>query len=220
MESDAIALVTMHGAKGLEWPVVIPVNCVSRFRHRDPFVHRASNDTVHWLLGDIAPPGLSAACEEERAGLQREREQLWYVACTRARDLLVLPEIPDASPDSWARVLDLAVPGLIEVQASVPAGWAPQVASPGRNNQTAATFLAEQSAIQAAARPLDWLRPSDADADRLGEPDAAWEADVPQATHGRIVGAGRFRGLILHKLLEEIILGELPPQKDGPGDKG
>ncbi len=211
--ADAIALVTMHGAKGLEWPVVIPVNCVSRFRHRDPFVHRASNDTVHWLLGDIAPPGLSAACEEERAGLQREREQLWYVACTRARDLLVLPEIPDASPDSWARVLDLAVPGLIEVQASVPAGWAPQVASPGRNNQTAATFLAEQSAIQAAARPLDWLRPSDADADRLGEPDAAWEADVPQATHGRIVGAGRFRGLILHKLLEEIILGELPPQK-------
>ena len=49
--------------------------------------------------------------------------------------------------------------------------------------------------------------------DRLGEPDAAWEADVPQAAHGRIVGAGRFRGLILHKLLEEVILGELPPQR-------
>ena len=91
LDDDAIALATMHGAKGLEWPVVIPVNCASQFRRRDAFVHRACDDTLHWLLGDVVPPGLAVAHEEERAGTAREREQLWYVACTRARDLLVPP---------------------------------------------------------------------------------------------------------------------------------
>ena len=38
----------------------------------------------------------------------RERERLWYVACTRARELLIVPELPQAEQKSWARVVDLA----------------------------------------------------------------------------------------------------------------
>jgi ATP-dependent exoDNAse (exonuclease V) beta subunit len=37
----------------------------------------------------------------------RQRERLWYVACTRARDLLVVPCLPAADSRSWSRIVDL-----------------------------------------------------------------------------------------------------------------
>ena len=44
-EDGAIQLVTMHSAKGLEWPVVIPVNTGTQRRSPEPFVHRPADDT-------------------------------------------------------------------------------------------------------------------------------------------------------------------------------
>jgi len=114
-EGDAIELITIHSAKGLEWPVVIPINTATLLRSREPFVHRADDDTLHWVIGDVVPPELLAALETDSESLMRERERLWYVACTRARELLIAPELPQAEPKSWARILDLghgALPSL------------------------------------------------------------------------------------------------------------
>ena len=46
-EGEGIELLTIHGAKGLEWPVVIPINTATLLRSRDPFVHRATDNTLH-----------------------------------------------------------------------------------------------------------------------------------------------------------------------------
>jgi ATP-dependent exoDNAse (exonuclease V) beta subunit len=92
-EGDAIEIITIHSAKGLEWPVVIPVNTATLLRSREPFVHRASDSTLHWV-GDVVPPDLLLALASDDESLARERERLWYVACTRARELLVVPELP------------------------------------------------------------------------------------------------------------------------------
>ncbi|MBN9179076.1 MAG: UvrD-helicase domain-containing protein, partial [Microbacterium sp.] len=54
-DGDAVEIVTIHSAKGLEWPVVMPVNTATRFRKRDPFVHRPADDTVHWVVRDVVP---------------------------------------------------------------------------------------------------------------------------------------------------------------------
>jgi hypothetical protein len=77
------------------------------------------------------------------------------------------------------------------------------------NAQTAERFAAERVTIDAAAVPLTWIRPSDYDPDRISaieaialEPGDAPEVDAP-------VGAGRVRGLLLHKLMEEVLTGEL-----------
>ena len=43
----------------------------------------------------------------------RERERLWYVACTRARELLVVPELAQAEQKSWARVVNLGHDALL-----------------------------------------------------------------------------------------------------------
>jgi CRISPR-associated exonuclease Cas4 len=99
-ESDAIQVVTMHSAKGLEWPVVIPINTATLRRSREPFVHCPSDDTLHWMLGDVRPPDLDHALRADDESLAREQERLLYVAGTRARDLLILPVLSGASQNS------------------------------------------------------------------------------------------------------------------------
>jgi CRISPR-associated exonuclease Cas4 len=210
-ESDtAVSLVTIHSAKGLEWPVVIPVNTVTQLRGPDQFVHRQSDDTLHWVLGGLPPPHLAAAQAEEAASEAWERERLWYVAMTRARDLLVLPEVVGASPASWARVIDLGTARLpeLDVAALAPTARSRPTAEP--NAQTAAVFASEAEAVAAAAPPVVWRRPSDHDPDRavLEEVEAGDAAgDLVEAP--RPAGAGRVRGILLHKLMEEMITGEL-----------
>ncbi len=207
---DAISLVTVHSAKGLEWPVVIPINTGTQLRGPDQFVHRQSDDSLHWVLGGLLPPHLADARAEEAAGAARERERLWYVACTRARDLLVLPELVGAKATSWARVLDLGTARLPELQLSAPHGHRRQRPTAEQNRQTPELFAAETAAVTAAAPPIVWRRPTDHDSDRpeFQEVGAGEIADDLGAVM-RPVGAGRVRGILLHKLLEEMVTGEL-----------
>jgi CRISPR-associated exonuclease Cas4 len=208
-EGDAIELITIHSAKGLEWPVVIPINTATLLRSREPFVYRSDDDTLHWVIGDVVPPELLAALETDDQSLMRERERLWYVAATRARELLIVPELPQAERRSWARVVDMACDRLpaLDVSHLSPLGH-PVTADPP-NMQTVETFAAEASAIDAAAIPLTWSRPSDHDTDRLPmiEAISLESGDAPEAEAP--VGAGRVRGLLLHKLMEEVLTGEL-----------
>jgi len=208
-EGDAIEIITIHSAKGLEWPVVIPINTGTLLRSREPFVYRAADETLHWVIGDVVPPALLLALESEAASLARERERLWYVACTRARELLVVPELPQARQRSWARIVDLARRDLPQLDVShlTPAASAPN--DEFSNGQTPDVFAKERTTIAAAATPLQWLRPSDSDPDRMpmGEAIAielgdALDTELP-------IGPGRVRGVLLHKLMEEALTGEL-----------
>ncbi|MBX4421555.1 hypothetical protein K4H00_26465, partial [Mycobacterium tuberculosis] len=57
----AVEIVTIHSAKGLEWPVVIPINSTTELYRPDQFVHRQSDNSLHWMIGGVAPPELAAA---------------------------------------------------------------------------------------------------------------------------------------------------------------
>lgn len=212
ISQDAIELLTMHSAKGLEWPVVIPINTASEFRSPDQFVHRRADDTLHWVVGGVEPPDLAAARAEEAASESSQRARIWYVACTRARDLLILPTIPGRGGNNWARTVNLRhdeVPEL-DLQAlhgiDLPAGEATT------NQQTAERFAEEAAVVQAASPEITWRRPSDHDADRLTPIDVPGLSSLEVAEAlavGEIAGAGRIRGIVLHKLMEEFISGEL-----------
>ncbi|WP_247279095.1 UvrD-helicase domain-containing protein [Bradyrhizobium sp. 182] len=206
---DSVEIVTMHSAKGLEWPVVITVNSSTQFKPQDQFVYRQSDDTIHWIIGGIEPPELAAAREEEEFSEARQRERLWYVATTRARDLLVIPDLPGAPSRSWSRVMDLGQKRLPEIREDAlpePIMSAPQ---PIANNQTVAVFAAEGERLTAASPPILWNRPSDRDADRSADLVDAFVVDAAADVTARIVGAGALRGTILHKLMEELLTGEL-----------
>jgi ATP-dependent exoDNAse (exonuclease V) beta subunit len=208
-EGDAIEIITIHSSKGLEWPVVIPINTVTLLRSREPFVHRASDDTLHWVIGDVVPPDLRSALQSDGESLTRERERLWYVACTRAREVLIVPDLPQSSQTSWAKIVDLGHRDLPEVDLSRFDYAAPTPAADPPNLQTPDIFGAERAAVIESAVPLTWLRPSDHDADRVPSTETIVidSADPPETELP--VGAGRLRGLLLHKLMEEVLTGEL-----------
>ena len=74
----AVEIVTIHSAKGLEWPVVIPINSTTELYRPDQFVHRQSDNTLHWMLGGVAPPELAAARAAESLEDANQRERIWY----------------------------------------------------------------------------------------------------------------------------------------------
>ncbi len=166
---DSVEIVTMHSAKGLEWPVVITVNSSTRFKPQDQFVYRQSDDTIHWIVGGIEPPALAAAREEEEFREARQRERLWYVATTRARDLLVIPDLPGAPSRSWSRVMDLGQKQLPEIRADVLPEPVPNVVQSVANDQTETVFAAEGERLAGASPPIVWDRPSERDTDRSAE---------------------------------------------------
>lgn len=161
------------------------------------------------MIGDVVPPELRAALDTDDESLMRERERLWYVACTRARELLIVPELAQAEQKSWARVVNLGHDALPELDVSRMTPAPTPISADPPNAQTAELFAAERAVIEEAAVPLTWVRLSDHDPDRLQAIESitldagdAPEADLP-------VGAGRVRGLLLHKLMEEVLTGEL-----------
>jgi ATP-dependent exoDNAse (exonuclease V) beta subunit len=206
---DSVEIVTMHSAKGLEWPVVITVNSSTSFKSQDQFVYRQSDDTIHWIIGGIEPPELVAAREEEEFREARQRERLWYVATTRARDLLVIPDLPGAPSRSWSRVMDLGQKQLSEIPADILPEPFPSTVQPASNDQTSTVFAAESEKLAAASPPIVWDRPSERDADRGTEPVDLFVVDAASDVTARIVGGGTLRGTILHKLMEELLTGEL-----------
>ncbi|WP_413353915.1 ATP-dependent helicase [Microbacterium sp. 1P06AB] len=79
LAGDAVALGTVHGAKGLEWPVVFLPSLTKR---RFPSARAGRAQT--WLV----PQDLFDASRYE--GSDADERRLFYVAATRARDWLVL----------------------------------------------------------------------------------------------------------------------------------
>lgn len=214
-EQQSVALITIHSAKGLEWPIVIPINMTGTPRGETGIMHdRRSARFSIFVLG-VEPPAygaLKALNEEEQA---RERVRLWYVAATRARDLLVLPRHSATLPDkSWARAVDLGLPSLPGLDPGQLGDAKPRAVDASENLQTQAIFAAEAERIAKAERKITWKRPSRSEAEQVEGPPPLPIFTDPEAVdkgseHERpdVVG-GATRGTILHKLMEELLTGE------------
>ena len=98
VDGDSVRVMTVHQAKGLEFPVVMLWDARASWNERASCeawtVEREGRgwamrlDRVRWE----EPPGLAIA-EHERDMRRAERKRLVYVAATRACDLLVLPKL-------------------------------------------------------------------------------------------------------------------------------
>ena len=164
--ADAIRLLTIHGAKGLEARAVFVVDA-------DPRVRPAERATllVDWPAEDAAParvafvaresappPSLAALLDDERRARAREELNSLYVAMTRARETLVFSRTPARAPDAgswWARVVGTA-------QATQP--W-PDAAPAGTALDTAPIQLPVLPVLPASRttpqRPADGAAPED-----------------------------------------------------------
>jgi ATP-dependent helicase/nuclease subunit A len=114
--SDGVRIMTVHKAKGLEFPVVILADPTCKLSPAEASRWIAKDERVCALkLAGWAPIDLVLHGEEERAREQAEAQRLAYVAATRARDLLVVPVIGDGPYDGgW---LDPLMPAVYPPEA-------------------------------------------------------------------------------------------------------
>ena len=82
-----LRVMTIHGAKGLEAPVVVLPDMLSPASGRpDQLVSDPQTGFVYWAPGALRPDFVTAARDDARARQQEEENRLLYVALTRARD--------------------------------------------------------------------------------------------------------------------------------------
>jgi ATP-dependent helicase/nuclease subunit A len=95
--TDGVRLMTVHRAKGLEFPVVVLCDPTAPHTHMQPTRH-VDSSTGRWFepLAGNMPVELLERRDEVLARDLEEAHRLAYVAATRARDLLVVPVVGDA----------------------------------------------------------------------------------------------------------------------------
>jgi len=107
---DGVRIMTVHKAKGLEFPVVILVDMTANAaRDASRWTDPESGLCVTTLAG-CSPPELLEHADEEKQRDIEEAARVLYVAATRARDLLVVSTVGDVRyDDRWLSALNPAI---------------------------------------------------------------------------------------------------------------
>ena len=108
--AEGVRLMTVHSAKGLEFPIVILADMTAKIAAGDPerYVDAQQRLCATRLLF-CAPWELRDNEAHERLRERAEGVRVAYVAATRARDLLVVPAVGDEELDGWVAPLNKAI---------------------------------------------------------------------------------------------------------------
>lgn len=90
--SDEVRVMTIHGAKGLEAPIVILPDLLTGKSRHEPVLRSGDGRVYYWLPPSSLPrPDFLESAREAAAALRAEESnRLLYVALTRARDGLII----------------------------------------------------------------------------------------------------------------------------------
>ena len=211
--SGEVRIMTVHGAKGLQSPVVVLADAATPLRP-DKHAHVVlSVDGAPLPIFHGGKPGrvgrVADACAKADAAAEEENRRLLYVALTRAEDLLCVgghlgrkPKAEDTT--SWHALVRTALETLgaaVTGEEEAPWGAPTLVYAPGGDARR----------LEAAAPPLDaapplpaWARapaPAEARPPRPLTPSRLGADDAPQLPGG---SAGARRGRLLHTLFERL----------------
>lgn len=226
-----VRVMTVHGAKGLEAPIVFLPDTTQLSKSRGGALFEHGEAGLIWAPdAKDAPPLVEALQQEDQLKDEGEYVRLLYVALTRARDRLVVcghthGQGGKIDPGSWLDRLthDWAGEGWQEAQTAIHAvadryGWQ---APPARRYGEAPPALGRAETEERAAPSLpDWARqaapeeprtPRSVAPSRLVDEE---ESGFAPATLSPLApgGQARFRrGALIHKLLQT--LPDLPPER-------
>jgi ATP-dependent exoDNAse (exonuclease V) beta subunit len=126
--TEGVRIMTVHKAKGLEFPVVVLADLTCRATRLPPS-HHADPARRLWAepLCGAAPRELLERFDLEAGRDRAEAARVAYVAATRARDLLVVPAVGDEEVEGWLDVLNPALyPPAGERRRARPAPGCPE----------------------------------------------------------------------------------------------
>jgi ATP-dependent exoDNAse (exonuclease V) beta subunit len=161
-QGDAVALLSVHQAKGLEWPIVMVPDLGAAVRGD---TRRALLDGEGRLCAAWADrareeflegSALRAAREAARRSESAESRRLLYVAMTRARDHLVLSGEGPARGESWRALVEAAAsarPDLVRRVRAAEAGTAASGAPPDGDPPAPPAPVEPVAPPRIAARP-------------------------------------------------------------------
>jgi ATP-dependent helicase/nuclease subunit A len=191
---DVVRLMTIHQAKGLEFPIVVLADASAQPGQGDGWLLDRSRGVFHFKMS-LADGDLRAASHgyldleaREKEFEAEEQARLLYVAVTRARDHLVLPVVPHGG-----RFQSLL--GLLRQAGAVPEAPADLVTGSGpfaRLIDTSALEITTREAPPFRFEPRAIEGEIAADAARLAER-ARWKEELAsalmKASRGRPVAA-------------------------------
>jgi len=215
---DAVRVMTVHGSKGLQSPVLIVADaCADPDRARNGPQRRvadlplgADGETVPVFRPrkeELAEPLASRIALQDQLDRQ-EHWRLLYVALTRAEERLYLggtlgpADRNGPAPTSWFAAVQAAL-------AALGCDWADS-ATWGRELRYGAPEMAGRRTARATERPIvlpDWLRraaPAEERPPRPLAPSSIGEDDVPNPPPGADQRAAALRGRLLHQLFERL----------------
>ena len=103
--SEGIRMMSVHKAKGLEFPVVVMADITAKISHPYPSRHIDARSGLCAIpLAGCEPLDLRQHADLERSRDRAEGVRLAYVSSTRTRDLLVVPTVGDDPRRSWSSV--------------------------------------------------------------------------------------------------------------------
>ena len=217
MESgrDEVRVLTVHGAKGLEAPIVfLPDTCTLPGERMDPHIHWAGDSSedgefLLWRPSKRDEEKISAALHERaRLEIEQEYRRLLYVAMTRARDRLYICGWHTGETRKDGCWYDLVEPAMqkkgkeivLETGETVWRHQSPQTAEPDGGKTPALApdteappdwALVPPRSEPEPSRPLAPSRPSDDDPSVI-------------SPLGNDDGARFKRGLLIHRLLQSL----------------
>jgi ATP-dependent exoDNAse (exonuclease V) beta subunit (contains helicase and exonuclease domains) len=163
---DGVRIMTVHKAKGLEFPVVILCDLTAKGSRDEPskWIDQAAGLSAMSLAG-CTPIEVQEHADEEIAIEKEEAARVLYVAATRARDLLVVCAVGDQPTEDWLATLN-------------PVLYPPEVSSfnPETKQASGCPLFSDDTVVgrpQSAFRPIGSVSPG-LHKPRVGEHRVVW----------------------------------------------